>query len=357
MLLRDQGQSALYVARPLPNFAAEGHYVRVHPELPKATVFIGVENGGRFLPVGTGFLAAFKKDGFDCTFIVTADHVIEMIRGDTFSIRLNRHSGEASTIQVPKSKVFRPQDRALDIAMIGIAPDWTIFDQKVILLDRKHHEHMLDTVWRPDIGDEVATVGLYSSHFGETKNLPVVRVGNIAMMPGEPVLTHRGYVSAYLIEVKSIAGLSGSPVHINPPTVRVKDGEFNFLNTDVAIPLGMLTGYHIVASAADQIEVPKIQGEDLPERDEDGAPIDERNTGFAVVVPWERLLDLIESDTLQKDADMAIANHLKSANYRPASVSPPAEETSPRPTDANPTHREDFMRLVGAAARKHESKD
>lgn len=288
-------------------------YMRVHGELLKATVFIGTEAGGRFLPVGTGFLVGFQKNGFDFNFCVTAHHVVEMIRGDTVSIRLNRHSGDASTVRAPKSKIFGAKEQALDIAMIGVSIDWTIFDQRVILLDRKHHEKVVETVWRADVGAEVATVGLYSSHFGETKNLPVARIGNIALMPGEPVLTHRGYVSAYLIEVKSIAGLSGSPVFVNVPNIRVKDGQFTYLKNDVAIPLGMLTGYHIVASAEDQIEVPKFQGDNLPQRDGDDFSIDERNTGFAVVVPWERLLDLMEEDWVQKEADTAIAGYTKNA--------------------------------------------
>jgi hypothetical protein len=43
----------------------------------------------------------------------------------------------------------------------------------------------------------------------------------------------------------------------------------------------------------------------------------------------------------------------------PESALPIAENASPSPpaTDENPTHREDFMRLVNAAARKPEPKD
>ena len=92
-----QEQTGLRVARPLPDFAAEGHYVRVHDELPKTIVFIGMEAGGRFLPVGTGFLAAFKKKGFDFNFVVTANHVIEMIKGDTVSIRFHAYPVDTHT--------------------------------------------------------------------------------------------------------------------------------------------------------------------------------------------------------------------------------------------------------------------
>ena len=80
------------------------------------------------------------------------------------------------------------------------------------------HERVVETfkeaVWLPTVGDEVATVGLYTSHHGHTKNIPVVRVGHISMLPDEPVMSTRGYVEAYLVEVRSIVGLSGSPVYI-----------------------------------------------------------------------------------------------------------------------------------------------
>src|SRR5689334_11059030 len=61
-------------------------------------------------------------------------------------------------------------------------------------------------------GDEVAIVGLFYSHFGEAKNVPIVRTGNIAAMPDEPVPTSHGLTDAYLVEVRSIGGISGSPV-------------------------------------------------------------------------------------------------------------------------------------------------
>ncbi len=36
-------------------------------------------------------------------------------------------------------------------------------------------------------------------------------MGNIAMMPDEPVRTSIGMMESYLIEVRSIGGLSGAP--------------------------------------------------------------------------------------------------------------------------------------------------
>jgi hypothetical protein len=51
------------------------------------------------------------------------------------------------------------------------------------------------------LGDEVFVVGLFRSHYGLQRNIPIIRVGNISMLKGEPVFTdYCGYTDAYLIE-------------------------------------------------------------------------------------------------------------------------------------------------------------
>ncbi len=80
-------------------------------------------------------------------------------------------------------------------------------------------------------GDEVCIVGLFSKLSGHGKNLPIVRVGNIAMFPprNERLPINRnpkraGGVSGdswvYLIEARSIGGISGAPVFSMTPLVR-----------------------------------------------------------------------------------------------------------------------------------------
>src|SRR5262249_20043949 len=65
------------------------------------------------------------------------------------------------------------------------------------------------------LGAQIAIVGLFRSHYGKNRNVPIVRVGNISALPGEPVFTrYTGYISAYLVEARSISGLSGSPVFV-----------------------------------------------------------------------------------------------------------------------------------------------
>src|SRR5207249_4040069 len=83
--------------------------------------------------------------------------------------------------------------------------------------------HIADSTPRIGIGDAVLISGLFAYLGGEKRNLPIVRMGNIAMMPGTeriPVERHkvRGRtiedVEGYLIEVRSRSGMSGSPCFV-----------------------------------------------------------------------------------------------------------------------------------------------
>ena len=71
------------------------------------------------------------------------------------------------------------------------------------------------------MGDEVFVVGLFRHRHGTQRNIPIVRVGNLAALTEEKVATNDfGLVDAYLIEARSIGGLSGSPVFLNLWVVR-----------------------------------------------------------------------------------------------------------------------------------------
>src|SRR5689334_8050250 len=64
--------------------------------------------------------------------------------------------------------------------------------------------------------DEVIFPGLFSHHAGNDRNIPIVRRGTIAAIPGEKVTTERmGKINAFLMEARSIGGLSGSPVFVH----------------------------------------------------------------------------------------------------------------------------------------------
>ncbi|MER8451533.1 serine protease [Mesorhizobium sp. M1428] len=307
------------VAEPMPSFAERllGVCVRVHSDIPKTVVFVGTEVGGRFNPLGTAFLGSVEHKGNYFNFVITAKHVIDLA-GSQAVIRLNRKEREPIVLPLNHMKLVDPIH---DLAVISIAlPD--AMDQFCLPLGRAVHLDELERKWRPDLGDEVATVGLYSSHHGVTRNVPVVRIGNIARMPDDELVRSNsgGYISAYLVETKSILGLSGSPVFVNVPRVRFdQNGSMQTLRGAriTEFPIGVMIGYHLVRSAEDQIAVPHNEDADP------GPDTDERNTGFAVVVPIERVFDLLEKRELVAAMDETV-NHLsKTGGFRPASVGGP----------------------------------
>jgi hypothetical protein len=342
---------------PVPSFLADelGRYVKIPKEEIETVVFVGVEANGSFGPVGTGFLVQTRHRGFDFTFMVTADHVLDLVRGDFVWIRLNNSSGEvAPPIRLAKNSKITNLPKEWDIAVLPIPELAAQYHARPYILDRNEHKAFLENVSNIELGDEVATIGLFTSHYGRTKNIPVVRHGHIAMLPDEPVWTRRSYLKAYIVEVRSILGLSGSPVFLNLPRMRTKDGGIQLIRGIGAILVGVMLGYFLIRSADDQIIVPKTQGGDVPE-DGDDVSLDERNTGFALVCPIENLFDILELPAMRKSFDNAIEAHLKKAPFREAGVRP--DGVAPPATDANPNHREDFTRLLGEAARKREQED
>ena len=72
------------------------------------------------------------------------------------------------------------------------------------------------------IGDEVVAISLTGVRYAQEQNAPVLRTGNIAMIPSEPMLVRFEVggpelrMRIYLTELRSSAGLDGSPVFARP---------------------------------------------------------------------------------------------------------------------------------------------
>jgi hypothetical protein len=99
------------------------------------------------------------------------------------------------------------------------------------------------------VGNELYFPGLFSPAAGSTRNLPIVRFGNIAAMPGEKIAsTELGSIEAYLIEARSIGGLSGSPVFVTFGHVRVVGSDSQITGGyPVSFLLGLIHGHFGIA--------------------------------------------------------------------------------------------------------------
>jgi hypothetical protein len=188
--------------------------------------------GGKepFYFCGTSFAVSVGFEGHEIgksdwvggiDYAVTAAHVVKNTpANEELYLRVNAVSGPPIDIPVPVSMwkshattdvaacpVSWPEDKQLDVMTIPIArlpqgPEGIYANQVME-------------------GEEVIICGLLTSFPGSERIQPIVRTGKIALMPYEKMrveLDRRtsGDVDAYLLEMISWPGLSGSPIIVYP---------------------------------------------------------------------------------------------------------------------------------------------
>jgi hypothetical protein len=273
-------------------------------EFLKSVVFIGyVDNSGKTILTGTGFIVSKQNGVFRHTYFVTAYHNIlraEQKNLDSFVLRLNLKNGSAEYEQYPLSEfVFHP-DHADGLECIDVAVSHMGFDESVDFasfnISTFADEQIMETE-QIGLGDEIAIIGLFTKHSGNTRNEPIVRVGNICAMPIDKVKTEIGNMSAYLIEARSIGGLSGSPVFAYMSHTRAKI--INLTPTDVKLDwrprvegqpvfycIGLIHGHYDTGVAMDTL-IENVSG-----------AANNINVGVAVVVPAIKILETLNQPRL-----------------------------------------------------------
>lgn len=188
--------------------------MQIPPEILKCVAFLAYFNGAEYEFIGTAFLV-LRKSAINHVYLVTAKHSIENAsfngRSDIF-LRFNEKNGGARWVktEVPNWHTH-PSDESADVA-IHECPWDPQYDHLAYDVDSIRSRAQMKSMVL-DVGTDVFVTGLFHPHHGRTRNIPIVRVGNIAAMPEEKVNTQRyGDIDAYLIEARSVGGLSGSPV-------------------------------------------------------------------------------------------------------------------------------------------------
>jgi len=155
-------------------------------------------------------------------YLVTAGHVLRKIRdfGETVVIRFNPRSGDAKTECVNINRWEPHPDKTVDVAILQIAilgdhagwPTHSFVTKESVKEDQK----------QIDLGDEVFFPGYFWPH-APSRNIPIVRIGNIAGLRDERVDIglESGPSDVYLVEARSIGGLSGSPVFMDVLAARI----------------------------------------------------------------------------------------------------------------------------------------
>ena len=245
--------------------------------------------------------------------------------GQDFYVRVNTHGGSSQIVQGGGVKWWvHPTDEEVDVAIIPWAPPENIFQIKYISTETFLTE---DVIKDKNIGtgDEVFITGLFANLHGHAKNLPIVRMGNVAMMPGEPVPTSLGPIDAYLIEARSIGGVSGSPVFVRQ-TVPVGTGPFYLM--------GLMHG---------QWDLPPESKNDALVADESG--VSSVNMGIAIVVPAKKILEVLnhpELITMRGEAEKIMREQ----------EFPTMDSVGEALVPDNPTHKEEFDRHFDEAVKE-----
>lgn len=187
------------------------------------------------------------------------------------------------------------------------------------------------------VGDEVFMIGRFINHQGQKENRASARFGSISMMLENIwVQQDRRYQESFAVEMRSRTGFSGAPVAVyRTAATTLADTKHN----DFWGILGVNWGYIL---------------------DEQG-----ENTWLNGVVPAWKVIDLLEYTNLKKQHeqherafhDKVAAHEKKMAELKKPKGSSGIEqafagESGLDANGANPKHREDFTRLVNAAARK-----
>ena len=185
---------------------------------------------------GTGFLLSVPTEKLTSAdffvYAVTNRHVV--VKGAT-CVRLNTKEGDIDAFEYRRDQWIVCESDDLAIRLLpNISNTFRINAIPRPCLVTK------EMVIRHDIGvgDDILMVGRFINREGIQRNSPTARFGHIAQMPGDPLITNDGtQEEAFIAEIRSIGGYSGSPVFLLPNPIYSRQGEA--FPSDMGLMLGV----------------------------------------------------------------------------------------------------------------------
>ena len=343
--------------------AFPGSKVRISDDIRKCVVFLGVEDGSKgddgFRALGTGFLLGYEQ----CRYLVTVKHVAQGIADAPYQIRVNHTDGGAGSMMLDEDSLrwFTHSDPSVDLAVAPFQFDLKGEGYDVLLVGMMKEKWLLAPM-EAQCGDFCYTVGLFQFLSGKKRNLPVVHSGNIALLPSDELIPVKDWdhggagtkqVEGYLIQSESVQGLSGAPVFTRH-TIEIADIPFPDGSKVSAMLMQKDLGLLGVWQGAWDAPPDEVRASSLSK----GVRVP---VGMGVVVPISKVGEILEMPEAKEAREMLKRKREEENAASPNSILKPDADAAPAladasldplANDANPTHREDFMRLVGAAARK-----
>jgi hypothetical protein len=291
--------------------------MRIPEYMKKCVVFIGIKTLEQPISqikyIGTAFIVSVpsaKIPSANFLFFVTAKHVARKIEKEECYLRANLKSGDSAIFGLGNiTWFFHPDEvRPSDVAVYPVALDLSVIkelDFEAIPVSGFVSDETRISQGIGE-GDEVFMVGLFSHHTGNQKNLPIIRTGTIAMISDELIHTQMfGSIEAYLIEARSIKGLSGSPVFV------IKQNGIKIGNHTV--PSSMIT-IHVLGLIHGHWDL--NPGESVDVEDAEGGT-DSVNVGIAIVIPAKHILETINCQALVKFREQEEAKRIAKNTPKP----------------------------------------
>lgn len=279
--------------------------MRVPDEILDAVCFLAVRSkrDGRetWHYGGTAFFVAWPSEADSNShylYLVTARHCIQRATdsGEDLHVRVNWKDGGARNILIVGEWGY-PENDADDVAVHG--PVSLEANARFTYIP---HESFATAavvqVTGVGVGDDLVIVGLFTARHGKQQNLPLVRQGIIAAMPIEPFdddPSGKAY-HAYLAEVRSIGGLSGSPAWVRFDSTRM-DAVESQMEPNGAALLGLVRG-HWDYKQGPAKDVPWFEQEER----------EAVHMGVATITPVASLVEVLTSEVFVKNRRKADAS-------------------------------------------------
>jgi tetratricopeptide (TPR) repeat protein len=192
--------------------------------------------------------------------------------------------------------------------MVRFPLDFETDDVRVVSTDQIVSRQIARSL-RLNENDQLLFAGLFTAYAGKRKNYPIVRHGELALVTEEKIPVKWSPSNAYdedafLAEITSFGGNSGSPVFLRISPLREAEG-LNLSGYRYLL-LGVMQGFF------NEIEPMNIQVAQIP-------ALGTQNSGIATVIPGQQILDILNGKRGDGDALWAVGNtFLKDGKFKEA---------------------------------------
>lgn len=273
--------------------------------LSDSVLFLFSESSGS--PIGTAFVIGYPVPNVDnliIPLIVTAKHVLadfDRVVG-RFSMKSGQQPGHI-LYDLNQARdagdLWEHPDDGVDIVIFRtlhvLESDYQIINPSLVATREIFESEMIA------VTDRVVIPSMLLNFMGETRNFPVFRKGDIALIPTEKVPLQYKVGSQQIktaqevlfIDAIAIQGASGSPVFLWPGP-RLKGRTFT-VGGGTPYLLGVVHGFY-----------PSLPREVIEIQSDTAKPFFAENSGIAIVFPATRILEILESDELKSRIDSLV---------------------------------------------------